>query len=386
MFIFGFIIQDYNFIKIIVFIEVTMSVQHFILCLDKNVTIGAGTLITSVIVNNPSVDCHFHLYAKTKDLEIIQKLLTPRFSKLNFKNLQITYKSIEDFKTMQSIRSKLSNVIKKANRNLTEAALYRITVLNELDFAADKVIYLDTDILCTGSLDSIFNLDFGDKAIGAVSDCKAQLTYAKDVLNFTGDGYYNSGVLVVNVKRWAEFDIGNRAVQYLIEKMPKQIDQDALNVASANHVVWLESIYNSITNETVVPMEGSILVHCTGAEKPWKPWISENPQDYKNRSKRLEQLQLGSDEVVMVPDADISEIVRVYRSYLSTFEPDRSKWYSLTSDADDILWKPSSVHDFKFMSKLYRKNGMLGQAFYCWLKHYKAKVQRMGLMSVLLGK
>src|SRR5574344_768526 len=83
MFIFRFILQDYNFIKIIVFIEVTMSVQHFILCLDKNVTIGAGTLITSVIVNNPSVDCHFHLYAKTKDLEIIQKLLTPRFSKLN---------------------------------------------------------------------------------------------------------------------------------------------------------------------------------------------------------------------------------------------------------------------------------------------------------------
>ncbi len=362
-----------------------MNTQNFIICLDNNVTIGAGTLITSVVVNNPNTNCHFHLYGLKSEIIKIKSLLDHRFAKLNFQNLQISYYNIDEIPYMQKIDSELKRIIKKANRNLTIAAFYRLVAFNNISFDAKQAIYLDTDVLCTGPLDEMFNLDLGDKVLGAVEDVDAHIEYARKELDFKSDKYFNSGVLVLNVKKWHELNLTEKAIEILIEKEPKQIDQDALNMVSENMVHWLDIKFNSITNETLIHVEDALLVHCSGSEKPWKPWIKTQKEDYESIRDTFEKYNRETQKYELYPEGDISEIVREYRKYLAIFEPDESKWFSLEEE-NDILWLPSSIHDFKKMRIIYMKHKMYLKALKTIFAHYKQKIKRMGLLSVLLGK
>lgn len=336
-----------------------MKKLHIVMCFDENVVVGILTLMLSIKHNNSNVDFVFHLCALNKGLQKFQKLYNLYGDTIGFSLDSIKLHNIEEYKDYHDIESNLQKFLRKGNRNLTVAAFYRLIVFDNLpvEEGQDRFVYFDTDILCDGDISYLAELDFNGCVLAAVPDLSEQLDYAKRELDFTGDNYFNSGFLVVNIEEWRTKNYGKQIIEVLTSKMPRQLDQDVLNLVCSNKVSWLAPIFNSCVNPYDEPCDKALIIHYTGADKPWKPWsITQKPS------------------------------VQKYRSYLHMLEPDSSKWFDYQKLYENPLSIPSSIHDFKMVGKILTKEHKYIQAFIYWTKHIKVKIQKKGLLGVILGK
>ena len=102
--------------------------------------------------------------------------------------------------------------------------------------AVSKVLYLDADTLVLDNLQPLWEADLHGSAVAAVLD-RLVLWHIKssrpgwEQIPKVRD-YFNAGVLLIDLKRWRELRISEKAVKYL-QAHPKSpfSDQDALNVA-----------------------------------------------------------------------------------------------------------------------------------------------------------
>ena len=100
-----------------------------------------------------------------------------------------------------------------------------------------RVIYLDSDILINGPLDELWAVDLQNFIIAAVSD--PLVSHNKPLRDQIGkrirlaptSTYFNAGVLVIDLCRWRNARLGERALDFVLD-YPDMItfwDQCALN-------------------------------------------------------------------------------------------------------------------------------------------------------------
>ncbi|MGN1393778.1 MAG: glycosyltransferase family 8 protein [Succinivibrionaceae bacterium] len=335
-----------------------MKKLNLVMCFDSNVIVGILSLMYSIKKNIPNKNFEpiFNLCAIQRDLDNFLELYKKYSDKLNIDSNLIKLHNIEQFDDYKKIKQKLSTFLKKGNRNLTVATFYRLVIFNNLPIEEDRVLYLDTDMICDGSLEAICDIEYGDNILAAVPDFSYQLDYAQKKLNFTGDNYFNAGFLAVNIKNWRSENITEKVLTILIEQMPKQLDQDALNLVCANRVYWLPKKFNRCVNNTNTSCDGDIIIHYTGADKPWKPWCKP------------------------------SKALSIYRKYLENIETDERVWFDYENIFKTPLSIPSSIHDYKEVARLFRNKKQFFKSFYWWLMHYKLKMKKKGFLSIILGK
>lgn len=98
----------------------------------------------------------------------------------------------------------------------------------------DKVLYLDSDLVVTGDLTSLFEVDLGENYLAAVRSC------------FGAGVGFNAGVLFINNKKWKLDNIRQQLVE-LTEKEHENVgegDQSILNMLFQNSCYRLEDTYN----------------------------------------------------------------------------------------------------------------------------------------------
>src|SRR5690606_1313781 len=112
--------------------------------------------------------------------------------------------------------------------HFSRANYYRL-LIPELIPLAQKVIYLDADIIMASSISEFQEFDLKDHALAAVADPIYQ--WKKDLGMKDTATYFNSGVMLINLNRWKELDISRKAFEF-IQTYPDKIrfvDQCALN-------------------------------------------------------------------------------------------------------------------------------------------------------------
>ena len=126
-------------------------------------------------------------------------------------------------------------------------AYMRVFAANAVDDDIEKLIYLDVDTLVQVDIAELWNIDLGKFDIAAVQDpgktvaCEwGGIPNYKDLGLSADTKYFNSGVLILNPKKWREENIAAQVVDTLVKyrehvKLP---DQYALNVIFVNK--WLE--------------------------------------------------------------------------------------------------------------------------------------------------
>ena len=113
----------------------------------------------------------------------------------------------------------------------------------------ERVPYLDTDTLIANSILPLFSLDMKGKAVGAVTQ---NYPYAKESikrLNYDENkGYFNSGVLLIDLKQWRENNVMKQSIDYCVKNIEhlSLFDQDALNVIFQDNKCELPLCYNII--------------------------------------------------------------------------------------------------------------------------------------------
>jgi lipopolysaccharide biosynthesis glycosyltransferase len=140
---------------------------------------------------------------------------------------------------------------------------------------------LDADILVLDDLTALQKVELNGAAVGAVLDrvdsrIKAGDTLWTSQLPCVAD-YFNAGVLLIDLERWREDRISERAFDYLSQHPRSPCsDQDALNVACNGAWKQLDSRWNFQNDYKTQIILGSAnvrqpaIVHFNGRLKPWQ--------------------------------------------------------------------------------------------------------------------
>lgn len=272
--------------------------NHIALGFDDNYAMPAGIAVYSVIKNNPESNLHFHLFVDNVSEENIAK-----FKSLANQNILFSIYHIND-----KFQINPETLVLK----LTPSTCIRFVMPDILKDVTKQFLYIDSDVLCLGSIEELFNMQLEPDVIaGVIPDEKSmqeivETLYPKEI---DATKYFNAGVLLINTEQWMKNDITTKSMQMINSgKVYRFADQDVLNFLLAEKIQLLPIKYNrkisistSGCEEKQIPAETKIL-HYVTLNKPWlqtyhselfdsffynSPWKNTiKPLAYKNSSIR----------------------------------------------------------------------------------------------------
>jgi lipopolysaccharide biosynthesis glycosyltransferase len=165
-------------------------------------------------------------------------------------------------------------------RHYSAASLIRILMPRLFDETVQKVLYIDSDVVVTGNVATLFDMDLSGKAIWAVQDgadeeFQNRLGKKFPWMNAPADArYFNSGVLMVNLAEWRKSNVTERVMEFL-QLHDEQLsfpDQDALNAVALGNWGRLPPSWNLqpifYNWKTASRLNEPGLIHYTCC-KPW---------------------------------------------------------------------------------------------------------------------
>jgi lipopolysaccharide biosynthesis glycosyltransferase len=164
---------------------------------------------------------------------------------------------------------------------MTSTTYHRLLLPRLLPEEVTRAIWLDCDLLVTADLVRLWETDLGGRHLLAVRDSIVPLVSSRygirrwRELGFSRDApYFNAGVMLVDVGRWREDDIGALAREYLRQAPDVMLwDQEGLNVALYGLWGELDPRWNRMASGERVsagePDAAPWIVHYGGMLKPW---------------------------------------------------------------------------------------------------------------------
>jgi lipopolysaccharide biosynthesis glycosyltransferase len=187
---------------------------------------------------------------------------------------------------------------------------------------------LDCDIIVRKNIKNLWDYDILDKPMGAVYDMCAEDIHTYNRLCYDRKlGYFNSGVLLINLDYWRDNDISNQLLRY-IDQYPERIkwhDQDALNSVLIQDTVRLPLKYNmqddfyrrksmvrsEFLEEIKTNLKDPVILHFTGGT--CKPWFKGGFHPFKNEYlKYLVLTPWRKYKRTFLPTADSTYILKYY--------------------------------------------------------------------------
>lgn len=251
--------------------------MDIVACTDKWFVMPTGVMMYSVCVNNPDVDIVFHVIHDDSVTDLEKKDLEETTSSFSGKSILFYAVDISVFPSFPKVYE---------NSRVTQTTYYRLLLSEILPVTMKKVLYLDGDIIVRHSLIDLWNTDINDYAIAAVPDMSEGIIDFYNRLCFPPQyGYFNAGVLLVNLDYWREHRVFSLFRCYLIEHAFSILynDQDVLNVLfydktkklpikynMQNGFLWKNPRYDywKYEKEVLEARKDPVIVHLMG-EKPW---------------------------------------------------------------------------------------------------------------------
>ncbi|WP_168175215.1 glycosyltransferase [Thioclava sp. F28-4] len=157
----------------------------------------------------------------------------------------------------------------------------------------DRVLYLDADIAPLRVDHKIWstNLPAGIAAVsdfGMIANASIRKVSIKDwvtMLGIRSERYFNSGVMLIDPKRWIEHDFRS-LLKAFVDAHENEIihfDQDFLNWVFQDAWVELHPSWNfqaKLFNANVEELFPPIFLHFSKAEKPWHRLHDDNIDDF----------------------------------------------------------------------------------------------------------
>ncbi len=237
---------------------------HIAFGVDANFVRPMGVMITSLLINNPDENIVFHIFGNSIHEEDVNRLQT----------LAKEYKTTIH---LYHIDKTVFDSLPTTSR-CSHAIYNRFLLCSVLHGVADRVLYLDADMICIGKIRELIDMELGNH-IAAVVQEEETLFIRKQIekLKLKHGKYFNAGVLCIDINKWNEQDVSNQAVQLLFENYERfnLMDQDALNVILDGKVRFISAKWDFMCNleKKIKEIPGdTILIHYTSREKPWHSW------------------------------------------------------------------------------------------------------------------
>ena len=261
------------------------GIPIFLASNDKYASFVATTM-ASICYNTKSF-CNFYILdsgisnLNKKRIEFLKE----KFNNFSIEYLHIDLSKFSDFKLLPHIP-------------LDAYSRFFIPILKP---ELDKAIYLDVDISVLGDIKELYDVDLKDRCLGAVSEyhsIEQQKTLAKrlDIKYNDKKQFFNSGILLINSKKWRESNIIRRLfkIQDKYNDVLEWGDQDVLIKQFYENYLVLDIKFNLLTGQIIYKnnfsgkvekmvdnaIKNPIIRHF---ETPGKPWLT-NKNFYDNNN------------------------------------------------------------------------------------------------------
>lgn len=278
--------------------------MDIVVCTDNNYVMPTGVLICSICENNKLEKITFHVIGDNALNDKGKKILKEQVYLYN----QEVY-----FYTMM-VNSELNSLLlmdqKNQPKHLTIVSYFRLFLATILPTSVEKVLYLDCDIIVRHSLKELWNTDITDYAIGSIVDVDEGSLSKFNRLRYPQRfGYFNSGVLLVNLSYWRKYNLQEEYISFL-KNYPERIlhhDQDVLNYVLRERKKSLHLKYNvqngfmfktvniswEYENELNEAITDPYIIHYIACKKPW---VKGCTHPYKSEYFKYRQLTRWKNE------------------------------------------------------------------------------------------
>ncbi len=236
---------------------------------DNNYAAPCGAAIASIVENSSEGEfLTFHILHNNTFLpENIEKLSELSPSRKNFK---LNFIKVDDseFKDFPDYGH--------------QPVWYRFKIPSLIN--AEKVLYLDCDVIALASLGEFFDIAMDGLAMCAVKD-NIYRKLAKKYKLPPKQPYFNSGVVMMNCRYWREHKLESRFFDFIREDKSRAwlLDQNILNMLFGDKTKFVhlkynfqyvapfafESCYIRDRKEYRQAAENPVVVHFFGPIKPW---------------------------------------------------------------------------------------------------------------------
>lgn len=255
-----------------------------VLAADENYSRYCMVTLTSILENTTSF---LNVY-----------ILTSGFSEMTerrFMNYELSYNCKIHFVTIDE--TALQGVpLPKELSHINIVTYYRLLISSVLPDDIDKIIYLDCDIIVRHDIAELASIQIDGYAISAVMESPYEDRKDRERLQIPLEyGYFNAGVLLINLSYWREHRLDLVFLSYLKNHSRNILyhDQDILNATLYDKTLAMPVTWNTSTvlyirakmsKKRIKAMHGILsdpaLVHFVYIPKPWQsncenPWKAE---------------------------------------------------------------------------------------------------------------
>lgn len=259
---------------------------------DEKYAPYCGVMLTSFLENHKAFHTEVYIIVKSR-LKAEKRL----------KRLEVRYDVKVNF-----IEFPYNDILEPyySNPRWSIETYYRIFAETLLPIHLDRVLYLDCDIIVDGEVCELFSMELEGVSAMVVTDAPTHVHYSHPCrLGYPEEkGYFNAGVMMINLSYWREHGILSKCLNYLREYYRKLefCDQDLLNVILLDSKKHISVMYNFQEDllyhgyfelydeelKMVVLRQRPKIIHYTGY-KPWSVYGYGRPlyalwQRYKRRS------------------------------------------------------------------------------------------------------
>lgn len=250
------------------------------------------------------------------------RLLERPWAQIEFVAMQQCFKTIHDH---------ISNRLRADYFTMT---IYFRLLIPDMFPQYDKGIYIDSDVVVPSDISEMYGIDLGDNLLGVCRDYSIHhipelVHYITDAIGAGKERYFNSGVLLMNLKHLRELRLATRFIEVLNRWHFDCIapDQDYLNALCMGHVVYMDRRWDTMPNRSEQEIENPLLIHYNLFEKPWlydgiqyadyfwkyaadsgyMEWLQEYKRNYSDEQKRADRESLmrlvqRAEQIASMPD------------------------------------------------------------------------------------
>lgn len=239
-------------------VKIRNKVMNILYCGDKGIKDGVLVSILSLIKYNREP---LHIYILTIDYED-----TVAFADKSAKFLDKIVKKVNSKSFVKKIDATDVFVKNLPQKNMgsyfTPCSMLRLYADKISELPKDRILYLDYDVVCRGSLSEFYNMDLSGVEAAGVLDIYGKYFYH---YNFPKTDYMNSGVMLFNMEECKKSGMFDKAVKLCQKRWMMLADQAALN-KSVKKRKLLPRKYNEQGER---PKEDTVLHHFSNNFKFW---------------------------------------------------------------------------------------------------------------------
>lgn len=183
----------------------------------------------------------------------------------------------------------------------------------------EKILYLDCDTMVVGKIKPLWESDINDMLGAACLECMSNM-HKRIIGAKKTDNYVNTGMMLLNVKRWIEEDIETLVSEFIKKYKGKTeyVDQGVINGTISNRLKVVSPRYNltalayDFTYEEMQiyrkpefgyseeewknAIENPVVVHFTTSFLSIRPWYKDSKHPYANAWKEIHDRTAWKEE------------------------------------------------------------------------------------------